>query len=54
VQGLRRSELDPSGLVIALLERLGLASDVVRITPERQRQRETSPAAPRGATGERA
>ena len=40
-QGLRRWELDPSGALIALLERFGLAWNVVRITPERQRQRET-------------
>jgi stearoyl-CoA desaturase (Delta-9 desaturase) len=39
-QGMRRWELDPSGALIALLERLGLAWNVVRITPERQRQRE--------------
>ena len=39
-QGLRRWELDPSGAVIGLLERAGLAWNVVRITPERQRQRE--------------
>jgi stearoyl-CoA desaturase (Delta-9 desaturase) len=39
-QGLRRWELDPSGALIGLLERLGLAWNVVRITPERQRQRE--------------
>jgi stearoyl-CoA desaturase (delta-9 desaturase) len=32
-------ELDPAGLVIAGLERLGLAWNVVRITPERQAQR---------------
>jgi stearoyl-CoA desaturase (delta-9 desaturase) len=38
--GLRRWELDPSGAVIGLLERAGLAWNVVRITPERQRQRE--------------
>src|SRR6195256_45045 len=38
--GLRRWELDPSAAVITLLERLGLAWNVVRITPERQRQRE--------------
>jgi len=37
--GLRRVELDPSGWVIAALERAGLASDVVRIPAERQSQR---------------
>jgi len=35
--GLRRSELDPSGLIISAMARLGLAWNVVRITPERQR-----------------
>ena len=39
VHGLRRRELDPSALVIRALERLGLAWNVVRIAPERQRQR---------------
>jgi stearoyl-CoA desaturase (delta-9 desaturase) len=34
--GLRRRQLDPSALVIALLERIGLAWDVVRIRPERE------------------
>jgi stearoyl-CoA desaturase (delta-9 desaturase) len=34
--GMRRFEFDPSALVIRTLERLGLAWDVVRITPERQ------------------
>ena len=34
--GLRWYELDLSGLIIAGLERLGLAWDVVRIAPERQ------------------
>ena len=38
--GLRRWEVDPSGALIGLLERLGLAWNVVRITPERQRERE--------------
>ena len=39
--GLRRWEIDPSGLFITMLERLGLAWNVVRITPERQRQKTT-------------
>jgi stearoyl-CoA desaturase (delta-9 desaturase) len=39
VHGLKRWELDPSGLVIAAMERLGLARNVVRITPERQAER---------------
>jgi stearoyl-CoA desaturase (Delta-9 desaturase) len=34
--GLRRSEFDPSGLVIRGLERVGLVWDVVRVRPERQ------------------
>ena len=40
--GLRRWErlLDPSALVITLLEKVGLARNVVRIAPERQHQRE--------------
>jgi stearoyl-CoA desaturase (delta-9 desaturase) len=37
--GLRWWELDISGLVIGALERVGLASNVVRIAPERQAQR---------------
>jgi stearoyl-CoA desaturase (delta-9 desaturase) len=37
--GLRRWELDPSGLIISGLERVGLAWNVVRIAPERQRSR---------------
>jgi stearoyl-CoA desaturase (Delta-9 desaturase) len=39
--GLRRweSALDPSALVIKTMEKLGLARNVVRITPERQEQR---------------
>jgi stearoyl-CoA desaturase (delta-9 desaturase) len=35
--GLKGWELDPSALVIRTLERLGLAWDVVRVSPERQR-----------------
>jgi stearoyl-CoA desaturase (Delta-9 desaturase) len=39
--GLRRweSALDPSGLVIKAMEKIGLARNVVRIAPERQEQR---------------
>jgi stearoyl-CoA desaturase (Delta-9 desaturase) len=37
--GLRRRELDPSAWVITGLEKVGLAWNVVRISPERQRQR---------------
>jgi stearoyl-CoA desaturase (delta-9 desaturase) len=36
LHGLRRFEVDPSALVIRLLERAGLVWDVVRISPERQ------------------
>ena len=35
--GLRPWEVDPSGMIISLMSRLGLAWNVVRITPERQR-----------------
>jgi stearoyl-CoA desaturase (delta-9 desaturase) len=40
--GLRWWEVDPSALVISGMEKVGLARDVVRIAPERQRQREVS------------
>ena len=33
------TSLDPSGWLIAVMERLGLVWDVVRITPERQGQK---------------
>ena len=36
VHGMKRNQLDPSAAVIWGLERMGLAWDVVRITPERQ------------------
>jgi stearoyl-CoA desaturase (Delta-9 desaturase) len=39
VHGLRRWEPDPSGLIIAGMEKLGLARNVIRISPERQAQR---------------
>jgi stearoyl-CoA desaturase (Delta-9 desaturase) len=48
VHGLRRWELDPSAALIWTLEKLGIAKNVVRITPERQQERE-SVAAPRRA-----
>jgi stearoyl-CoA desaturase (delta-9 desaturase) len=38
--GLRRGELDPSALVIRGLEKVGLAHNVVRISPERQREKQ--------------
>lgn len=39
VHGLKRSELDPSALIITAMEKLGLAHNVVRISPERQAER---------------
>jgi stearoyl-CoA desaturase (delta-9 desaturase) len=39
VHGLRRSELDPSAAIIAAMERLGLAWNVIRIPKDRQAQR---------------
>jgi len=41
--GLKRWEIDPSGLVIAALEQVGLAWDVTRITRDRQLAKELSP-----------
>jgi stearoyl-CoA desaturase (delta-9 desaturase) len=41
--GLRWWELDPSAALIALMRRLGLAWDVVRIAPERQTQKLAGP-----------
>jgi stearoyl-CoA desaturase (delta-9 desaturase) len=40
--GLTRWQLDPGGWLIDGLERLGLAWDVVRITPDAQRAKLTS------------
>jgi stearoyl-CoA desaturase (delta-9 desaturase) len=37
--GLKWWEVDPSAMVIKLMRRLGLAWDVVQITPERQAQK---------------
>jgi stearoyl-CoA desaturase (delta-9 desaturase) len=42
VHGLKRWEPDPSGLIIASLEKLGLARNVIRISPERQADRASS------------
>ena len=39
MHGLRWWEVDLGGLVIRAMKRLGLAWNVVRITPERQEQR---------------
>jgi stearoyl-CoA desaturase (Delta-9 desaturase) len=39
VHGLKRWEPDPSGLIIAAMEKLGLARNVIRISPERQAER---------------
>jgi stearoyl-CoA desaturase (delta-9 desaturase) len=41
MHGLRRWELDPSALIISAMERIGLARNVVRISPERQIERAT-------------
>ena len=39
VHGLRRWELDPSGMIISVMEKVGLARNVIRIAPERQAQK---------------
>jgi stearoyl-CoA desaturase (Delta-9 desaturase) len=39
VHGLKRWEPDPSGMIIAAMEKLGLARNVIRISPERQAER---------------
>jgi stearoyl-CoA desaturase (Delta-9 desaturase) len=39
VHGLKRWELDPSAAIIRTMEKLGLARNVVRISPERQAER---------------
>lgn len=40
--GLRRREIDPSAMIITALEKVGLARNVVRISPERQEQKQVS------------
>jgi stearoyl-CoA desaturase (delta-9 desaturase) len=47
--GLRWWEVDPSALIIRGMEKLGLAYNVVRISPERQQEREASGSAPKRA-----
>ena len=42
VHGLKRWELDPSALIITAMEKLGLARNVIRISPERQAERTAS------------
>ena len=42
VHGLGRWEIDPSAMLIAAMEKLGLARNVVRITPKRQAEREAT------------
>jgi stearoyl-CoA desaturase (Delta-9 desaturase) len=39
VHGLRRWEPDPSALIIGAMEKVGLAHNVIRISPERQSER---------------
>lgn len=39
VHGLKRWEPDPSALIIVTMEKLGLARNVIRISPERQAER---------------
>ena len=41
--GMKRWQIDPSAALIRTLERLGLARDVVRVSPERQRRKSVAP-----------
>jgi len=49
-QGLGRWELDPSAMLIWCLEKVGIAKDVVRISPERQQQKLAGASAARAET----
>jgi stearoyl-CoA desaturase (Delta-9 desaturase) len=49
--GLRKYEIDVAGWVILALEKLGLIWDVVRITPERQADRASTPPPARISVG---
>jgi stearoyl-CoA desaturase (delta-9 desaturase) len=51
--GLRWYEIDPSGLIILGMQRVGLAWNVVRITPERQLARQAAGASRRAALSPR-
>jgi stearoyl-CoA desaturase (delta-9 desaturase) len=48
VHGLKRWEPDPSGLIISGMEKVGLARNVIRISPERQAERSGQGASPQG------
>jgi stearoyl-CoA desaturase (delta-9 desaturase) len=50
--GLGRRQLDPSAWLITAMERCGLASDVVRITPERQQAKRAARPRQRRACGD--
>jgi stearoyl-CoA desaturase (delta-9 desaturase) len=50
--GLRWYELDPSGWLILAMARLGLAWDVVRVTPERERSKLAGAPAPAVTTAQ--
>jgi stearoyl-CoA desaturase (Delta-9 desaturase) len=48
VHGMKRWEPDPSGLIIRGLEKLGLARNVIRISPERQAEKARPSDGPQG------
>ena len=49
MHGLRWYEVDVSGLIIRGMEKVGMARNVVTITPERQQEREAAGSAPKRA-----